>query len=211
MGGYIAGSGTGAVVVLHEWNGLSAHIRDVTDRLGSAGFTAVALDLYDGESAAVDDDVRAAELQRRILRAPMAAAERLAGALNELRMAGHPKVATLGFCTGSSLSLLTSALYQVDAAVAYYGIFEDQAGRTMTNPVLVHLAEQEEYYPSADRFRAWFADMSNVTICVYEGTRHAFFNDTVPTHYETVAASLSWDRTISFLRKHLGSPETPGR
>src|SRR5207237_7155996 len=39
--------------------------------------------------------------------------------------------------------------------------------RQMTNPVLVHLAELEEYYPSADRFRAWFAGMSNVTIPVY--------------------------------------------
>ena len=45
--------------------------------------------------------------------------------------------------------------------------------------------------------------MSNVTIHVYAGTRHAFFDETVPTHYDAVAASLSWERTISFLRRHL--------
>ena len=109
----------------------------------------------------------------------------------------------MGFCTGASLALLTSASSPIDATVAYYGIFENHADCKMTNPVLVHLAELEEYYPSADRFRAWFAGMSNVTIHVYAGTRHAFFDETVPTHYDAVAASLSWERTISFLRRHL--------
>ena len=93
---------------------------------------------------------------------------------------GHAKVAAMGFCTGASLALLTSASSPIDATVAYYGIFEDHAHRKMTNPVLIHLAEHEEYYPSADRFRAWFAGMSNVTIHVYPGTRHAFFDETVP-------------------------------
>jgi carboxymethylenebutenolidase len=203
IGGYLAGDGPGAVVVLHEWDGVVPHIRDVSDRVAAAGFTAVALDLYDGESAATGDDAEAARLQRQILRDPDAAAARIARAVGELRDRGHAKVATMGFCTGASLSLLTSATYPIDAAVAYYGIFERRADRKITSPVLVHLAEHEEHYPSAERFRAWFAGMSNVTIHVYPGTRHAFFNDTVPTHYDAEAASLSWDRTISFLRQHL--------
>jgi carboxymethylenebutenolidase len=36
---------------------------------------------------------------------------------------------------------------------------------------------------------------------VYAGTQHAFFNDTYPNNYDEVAASLSWDRTVSFLRR----------
>jgi carboxymethylenebutenolidase len=201
IGGYLAGGGRGAVVVLHEWDGLGPYIRDVTDRVAAAGFTAVALDLYDGETAS--DDAEAARLQGQILRDPDAAAGRVAGAVEELRQRGYSKVATLGFCTGASLSLLTSAMYPIDATVAYYGIFEQRADRKMTNPALLHLAEHEEYYPSAARFRAWFEGMNNVTIHVYPGTRHAFFDDTVPSHYDPVAASVSWDRTISFLRQHL--------
>ncbi|TML40990.1 MAG: hypothetical protein E6G27_08925 [Actinobacteria bacterium] len=65
IGGYLAGGGPGAVVVLHEWHGVVPHIRDVTDRVAAAGFTAVALDLYDGESAARGDDAEAARLQRQ--------------------------------------------------------------------------------------------------------------------------------------------------
>ena len=201
LGAYLVANGRSGVVVLHEWDGVFPHTREVTERVAAEGFTAVALDLYDGEWAT--DDVEAARLQQRILRDPDAAAARIAGAVKELQDHGHAKVALMGFCTGAALALLTSASSPIDATVAYYGIFEDHADRKMTNPVLVHLAEHEEYYPSADRFRAWFAGMSNVTIHVYAGTRHAFFDETVPTHYDAVAASLSWERTISFLRRHL--------
>jgi len=82
---------------------------------------------------------------------------------------------------------------------------DEQVYELRPNDCIVHLADHEEYYPPADRFRDWFGGMSNVTIEVYPGTRHAFFNDTVPTHYDADAASLSWDRTVSFLRQHLGT------
>lgn len=201
LGGYLVGGGPGAVVVLHEWDGVVPQTLRVTERVAAEGFTAVALDLYDGNSAS--DDAEAARLQRRILRDPEAAAARIAGAVEDLRSRGHGKVAAMGFCTGASLALLTSSSSRIDATVAFYGIFEDSADRKMTNPVLIHLAEHEEYYPPAESFRAWFEGMSNVTIHVYPGTRHAFFDETVPTHFDAAAASLSWQRTTSFLRHHL--------
>src|SRR5579864_1426005 len=96
IGGYLAGDGPGAVVVLHEWDGLVPHIRDVTDRVASAGFTALAADLYDGESAAQGDDAEGRRLQGRILRDPDAAAARVATGVAALRTRGHAKVAVLG-------------------------------------------------------------------------------------------------------------------
>src|SRR5438093_41340 len=75
------------------------------DLVAAAGFTAVALDLYDGEYAASGDDAEAARLQRQILRDPDAAAARIAVAVSELRRRGHAKLAVMAFCTGASLSL----------------------------------------------------------------------------------------------------------
>jgi carboxymethylenebutenolidase len=71
--------------------------------------------------------------------------------------------------------------------------------------VLVHVAEHEEHNPPAspEQFPTWFEGMGNVEIHIYPGTQHAFFNDTYADSYDEVAASLSWDRTISFLRQHL--------
>ena len=125
--------------------------------------------------------------------------------IGALRERGHAKVATLRFCTGGALSLLTSALYPVDATVAYYGSLPGRGERNITNPVLIHVAEHEEHNPPAgpEQFPTWFEGMTNVRIHIYPGTQHAFFNDTYPDNYDGAAASLSWDRTTSFLRRHL--------
>ena len=40
-------------------------------------------------------------------------------------------------------------------------------------------------------------------IYMYEGAQHAFNNDTNPARYNKVAADLSWQRTISFLKEKL--------
>jgi carboxymethylenebutenolidase len=207
MTGYLAGDGRGGVVVVHEWDGLVPHIRDVADRVAALGFTALAPDLYDGASAPWGDSSEAERLQGTILGDPDGAANRVALAVGELRGRGHPKVTTLGFCTGAALSLLTSALHPVDATIAYYGIFPRRGERSITNPVLVHVAEHEEHNPPAspEQFPSWFEGMNNVEIHIYPGTRHAFFNDTYPASYDPAAASLSWERTVAFLSRHLAT------
>ena len=45
----------------------------------------------------------------------------------------------------------------------------------------------------------------DVTVYDYAGTEHAFFNDDRPEVYHEAAASLSWDRTLTFLHDKLGS------
>ena len=207
ISGYMAGDGPAAVVVLHEWDGLVPHIRDVTDRVAALGFRAFAPDLYDGASAPWGNQAEAQRLQRRILANPEAAAARIAAAVSELRLRGHARVATLGFCTGGALSLLVAALHPIDATVAYYGIFPRRGERDIANPVLIHVAEHEEHNPPAspEQFPTWFQGMKNVELHIYPGTRHAFFNDTYSDCYDPDAASLSWDRTVSFLRAHLES------
>lgn len=207
--GYLAGDGPAAVAVLHEWDGLVPHIRDVTDRLAAEGFTAFAPDLYDGASAPWGDSSEAQRLQSRILGNPDGAAARIADAVAELRARGHPRVATLGFCTGGALSLLTSARCPIDATVTYYGVFAWRGKPDVPNPVLIHLAEHEEHYPPAGQFREWFDGAAGAEIHVYPGTRHAFFNDTYPDCYDAEAAARSWRRTISFLRAHLVVPPSP--
>ena len=40
------------------------------------------------------------------------------------------------------------------------------------------------------------------TAYIYEGTNHGFHNDTTP-RYDEEAATLAWQRTIDFFKKHL--------
>src|SRR2546421_9789424 len=52
------GSGPG-VVVLHAWWGLTQPFRQVCDRLGEAGFVALAPDLYHGKTTAAGEEAPA--------------------------------------------------------------------------------------------------------------------------------------------------------
>jgi carboxymethylenebutenolidase len=47
------------------------------------------------------------------------------------------------------------------------------------------------------------AGNADATVDVYEGTDHAFFNDTRPEVYDAEASALAWQRTLEFLRSRL--------
>src|ERR671915_1768479 len=57
--GYLATPEAGAgpaLVVIQEWWGLVPHIKDVCDRFATEGFTALAPDLYRGQSTTEPDE-----------------------------------------------------------------------------------------------------------------------------------------------------------
>ena len=203
ISGYLAvGEGPG-IVVLHEWWGLVPHIKDVCDRFAQLGFTALAPDLYHGATAANTEPDDAEKLLMELDRER--AIGEVAATVRELRGRGCAKVGVIGFCMGGALSLTASAVCPIDATVAYYGIWPRTGERTITNPILVHVAEHEEHnWPALpEHFPKWFDGMNNVEIHIYPGTQHGFFNDTRPSAYDEASATLSWDRTIGFFREHL--------
>jgi carboxymethylenebutenolidase len=202
---YLAGAAGPGVVVLHEWWGLVPHIKEVCERFAALGFTALAPDLYHGPTAANSEPGEAAKLMTRIDRDRDRATAEAATTITWLRRRGCTKVGTVGFCTGAALSLAASAACPVDATVAYYGIWPRSGERSITNPILVHVAEHEEHnWPALPaNFPKWFEGMGNVEIHVYPGTQHGFFNDTRPEAYDKRAAELSWERTLTFLGQHL--------
>ena len=203
LSGYLAGGDGPGLVVLHEWWGLVPHITDICDRFAALGFTALAPDLYHGATAGHREPDDAEKLMMSLH--PDRGIAEVALTVAELRRRGFTKVGVLGFCLGGALAIAASAACSVDATVAYYGIWPDRGERTITNPILIHVAEHEEHNPPAgpEQFPQRFAGMSNADVHVYWGTQHAFFNDTYPESYDDAAAKLSWRRTIDFLRTHL--------
>ena len=112
------------VLVIQEWWGLDSSLKEVTDRLGSAGFVALAPDLYHGELAGHDEMDKAAQLMQSM--PPDRAAKDMSGAVDFL--AGHEAVhgngiGVVGFCMGGMLSWLIAANRpdQVRAIVPFYG------------------------------------------------------------------------------------------
>lgn len=201
------GRGPG-VVVLQEWWGLVDHIRDVCDRLAREGFTAMAPDLYRGESTA---DPGEAGRMMQDLEIPRARADM---DLAVQALLGHssvdgPKLGCIGFCMGGQLALAAGASNRrIGAIVDCYGIHPnvtvDFSG--LEAAVFGVFAENDEFVaPSRardleDEIRG---AQGRVRCKVYPGVQHAFLNDSRPDVYDAVAAAEAWNDILSFLRSEL--------
>ena len=211
--GYLAvpSSGEGPpVVVIQEWWGLVPHILDVCDRFASAGFVALAPDLYRGKSATEPDEAGKVMMAMRMDQA----ARDMSGAVDEVRRrSGRDQVGVVGFCMGGGLALVL-ATQRPDAVVAcvpFYGIIPWPDAQpdysALRAAVLGHIAEKDDFFtPGAaaeleGKLRGLGID---VQFHVYPGADHAFFNDTRPEVHQAEASAVAWQRTVDFLHAHLG-------
>lgn len=207
--GYLAlpdGKGPG-VIVIQEWWGLVDHIKDLCDRFAGEGFVALAPDLFRGEATTEPSEAEKLMMDLDLEQA----AKDLSGAVDLLleHESIHPsKVGTVGFCMGGALALWLATLKPVSACVDYYGgPFKSQPDYSaLSGPVLGHFAEHDDW-ADADYAESLFEDIRKAgkdgTFYVYEGTEHAFFNDTRTEVFSPSAADTSWERTLTFFRESL--------
>jgi carboxymethylenebutenolidase len=196
------------VIVIHENRGLNPHIQDVTRRMALEGFLALAPDALSPFGGTPSDENRAREMMRELN--PDDTLVQLAAAVPFL--SGHPestgKVGAIGFCWGGGYAnQLAAAETSLSAAVPYYGrqISIDQVPN-ITAALCLHYAGLDERINAgiADYEAALKSNNKPYELYVYEGAQHAFNNDTNDARYNKEAADLAWERTIAFLRRHLG-------
>jgi carboxymethylenebutenolidase len=196
------------VIVIQEWWGLVDHIKAVADRFAAAGFTALAPDLYHGESTSSPDDagrlMMALEIDRAV-RDVRGAIGYLAGR----EKASGDSVGAVGFCMGGQLALAAGcADGRVGAVVDFYGVHPSVTldFSALRAPVL-GLFGGKDTFVSPEVARKLQHDVvsagKRMDIHVYEQADHAFFNDSRPDAYHEAAARDAWDRTTRFFREHL--------
>jgi len=200
-----AGKGPG-VIVIQEWWGLVGHIKSVCDRFAAAGFSALAPDLYHGQTASEPDAAGKLFMALNIERA-----ERdLAGAAKYL--AGHsstPKLGAVGFCMGGQLALFAGCTNtSVAAVVDFYGIHPNvkpDYGK-LAGPVLGLYAEKDGFVTpqvAKDVDAAIKKAGKTSEINIYPGVDHGFFNDDRADVYNKPAADDAWRRTLTLFRQQL--------
>ena len=115
-----SGKGPG-VLVIQEWWGLVGHIKNVCDRFAAAGYSALAPDLYHGQTASEPDAAGKLFMALNIERTE----KDLAGAIDYLQQqpgVTGKGVGTVGFCMGGALSLFAASKNpEVAACVVFYG------------------------------------------------------------------------------------------
>lgn len=195
-----------ALLLVHEWWGLNAHVRDLAERLAAAGFLVLAPDLYDRpptqDAAEALERVTALDGERSI--------EELAGA--RAWLAAHPRsngaVGIVGFCLGGAFAFRAAArLPELGAAVPFYGVPPQGTADwdQVRCPIQAHFGARDGHVPptKAEAIREQLAARGRpMELHVYDAG-HAFVNDTRPESYDAASATLAWSRTVAFLHAHL--------
>ena len=206
-----APSPKGAVLIIHENRGLTAHIRTIPGRLAADGYTALAIDLLSEEGGTAslpsEGDATAA-----LGNAP---AERmiadLRAGLDELaRRAPDSKLAVMGFCFGGGMTwqLLAAGEPRLSAAVPFYGpapAGADFSGSPNAAVLGVYAELDNRVNASKDVARtALEAAGLAYEIDVFPGVDHAFFNDTGP-RYNAEQAAAAYEATLAWFAAHLAA------
>lgn len=197
-------SGNGdAVLVLHPWWGLNDTMRAVCGRLADSGFIAFAPDLYRGKIAHTIAD---AEALTKALDTDQAKADIAAAASFVRERAGlaHRGLAVIGFSLGASYALDLSVADpdHVRSVVIFYGTSPGHYSRSRAK-YLGHFAEMDEFEPQSevDQLEAALRKAGRpVSFYRYQGTGHWFFEPDRPEAFNQAAATLAWERTLTFLR-----------
>jgi carboxymethylenebutenolidase len=201
-----AGPGAPGIVVFHAWWGLNDDIVAYVDQLAAAGFAVVAPDLFGGQVASTieeADRLSGAADEAAVDTIALASVDHLAD-----RQGPTSKLAALGFSFGTAWAMWSPAERErLVASVVYYGSIEGPSLRRASVPVLGHFAETDPY--ESDEAIAAFEDTlqsagRDVVIHRYPGTGH-WFAEPSKDAYRAAAADLAFERTVAFLRRHLGS------
>ncbi len=195
------------VVVVHENRGLNPYIEDVARRAAVAGFVALAPDGLTPLGGYPGTDEEGREMQRRLD----------GGKLLEDFIAAHvhlasrddttDRIGVVGFCYGGGVcNAMAVRLPELAASVPFYG--RQAAAEDVPKiqaPLLLHYAGLDERinggWPAYEA--ALKANGKRHTAHIYPNVNHGFHNDTTP-RYDAEAATLAWDRTISFFEENLG-------
>jgi len=196
------------VLVIHENRGLVPHIREVNDRMAMEGFVALAPDALSPLGGTPEDHNKSREMMGQLDREETI--RNFVAAVQYLKT--HPrttgKVGCTGFCWGGAMTNQVAVNSpDLDAAVPYYGSTpEPEDVPKIRAKVMAHYADNDERINAG--IPAFEEALKNAgieyQIFIYEGTQHAFNNDT-GERYNKEAADLTWKRTTDFFKEKLKS------
>lgn len=197
-----------AILLVHDWFGVTPFTTEAVDRLGALGYRALAVNLYGGKSADTHDG--AFKLMQALDRGTALA--KVAAALTTLKRNGR-KIAVFGFSMGGPIALDAAAVHgdAIDAAVVWYSDVpkNEETLRKLRLPILAVFGSADG--PAAQSAAAFSQALDNTgggaEIFIYPGAAHAFaqplFN--AGKTYDARATAASWVLTEDFLKRRLRS------
>jgi carboxymethylenebutenolidase len=197
-----------AVIVIHEWWGLTDWVKDETQKFADQGYVALAVDLYRGKMAKSPDEAH--ELMRglpddRVMRDLEAAYAYLASRPD----VKADKIGSLGWCMGGGWSIkLAVDQPKLAACIVNYGPLPTDAAniQKIKAPVQGNFGAEDRgiTVESVKAFEtAMKAAGKTADIKIYDGAGHAFENPNNEDGYRPQATADAWQRMTAFLKKTL--------
>jgi carboxymethylenebutenolidase len=217
FGAYVAAPKTapaGVVVLIQEIFGVNQAMRDIAAWVADLGFIAVVPDLFWRIEPGIDiTDKSEAEWKRAFelfqafdqakgiedLKATLAAARTMTG--------GNGKVATMGYCLGGRLAFMMAEQSDADANISYYGVGLDGLLGDLdkvTKPLVVHIADKDEFFPAEGRAKVVEATKSHATVTCYNYPADHAFARVNGIHWHGLSATIANGRSAEVLVKALG-------
>ena len=199
-----------AVIVVQEWWGLDAHIKDVARRLAGEGYFTVAPDLYSRQGNRVTNDPNiAAELMGGLKQGD--GIDDLLSTINWIKTQSAAKatrIGIIGFCMGGSYATLAPCVTRdIKAAAPFYGeIPPDEKLRELNCPMFYAYGENDGWIQRSDvdRLAGALRKFNKPgEVRVYKGCSHGFFNDTRADVYSASDAKDAWSRTLKLFEENL--------
>ncbi|GGG89785.1 dienelactone hydrolase family protein [Silvibacterium dinghuense] len=209
LGAYVArpeGEPIAGLVVIQEIFGVNRHIRSMTDQYAEAGFLAVAPALFDRVERGVELGYDGEDRQKAMSFMPKLDVESMNldtdAAVAYARAQTGKKTGIVGYCLGGSIAWFAAMRGTVDAAVGYYGgLIAKFAEAELKAPVILHFGSKDTHIPEEHRAKIAAAH-PEVPIYLYDA-EHGF-NCDQKSSFEPRSAALARERSLAFLRDHLG-------
>jgi len=207
------GEGPFAVVlVCHENRGLTEHIRDVTRRLGKAGYVALAIDLLSrlGGTDAVGSDNVPGVLGG--MDPDQFVQDFVSGwrYLSSQPFADAARAGMVGFCFGGGVTwLVATRMPELKAAVPFYGPHPslDAVADIQAAVLAIYAGRDQRINQGIPPIEAAMRQHGKTyEQVVYPETDHAFHNDT-GSRYNPEAAQDAWRRTLEWFARYLAPVE----
>ncbi len=195
----------GGLVVTQEIFGVNSHIRSVCDGFAADGYVAIAPALFDRYQRGVDIGYTPADVAKgrelKGLAQTDAALRDIAAARDAVSDIG--KVGIVGYCWGGFVAWMAAArLPGFACAVPYYGGgMLDASGEAPQCALMAHFGERDAMIPVAG-VRKLAAAHPAAQVFTYDADHG--FNCDQRASYDAAAAKLARERTLQFLRRHIG-------
>ena len=197
-----------AIIVIHEYWGLNAWVKEQASKLSDEGYVTLAIDLYRGRVATTPDvahEIMRGVPEDRAKRDLHAAFEFLSAQPNVKK----DRIGSIGWCMGGGYSL-DVALHEptLAAAVINYGHLatDTDAIKKINAPILGSFGGQDHGITPDDvhKFETSMKQLGKrIDVKIYDDAGHAFENPGNKDGYRAADAADAWARTVSFLGETL--------